>query len=178
MAKKKEEKPVQIHHITPHRIHHPAHNEHSDAIIHHSESIIEINKALIENFVNLQKVMTNLAGKFEGLSDNISKLLQLFEISAKSYAERAGVTDNKDREFLDKIDRLLDQNKTIAKGLMLMEEKIRGRVENQMPERQIERPIPNQVPQGMQGFTPSMMSASRENPDYQSTEWKKLPKTP
>lgn len=91
----------------------------------------KLNTILIENFVNLQKAMTNLAGKFEDLSDNISKLLQLFEISARSFAEKlqTNVPElEKDKEFLDKLNRLLDQNKVIAKGLTLMEEKLREKL--------------------------------------------------
>ena len=89
------------------------------------------NKILVENFVQLQKVMTNLAVKFENLSDNITKLLQLFELSAKSFAEKqeSGTGGlQKDKEFLDKLNTLTEQNKTIAKGLTLMEEKLRQRV--------------------------------------------------
>ena len=48
----------------------------------------ELEQALIDNFTNLQKVLTNLSIKFEDLSNNMSKLLQLFEISAKSFAEK------------------------------------------------------------------------------------------
>jgi len=96
----------------------------------------DINQILIDNFTNLQKVLTNLSIKFDDLSTNISKLLQLFEISAKSFAEK--YSDKKpgeqinqlqqvDTQYLHKLDSLLDQNKTIAKGIMLMEQKIRQR---------------------------------------------------
>jgi len=92
----------------------------------------EIQKALIENFVNMQRVLTNLSVKFDNLSDNISKLLQLFEISAKSFIkkqEEVGSVSRPDEKFmLDRLDTLLDQNKTIAKGLTLMEEKLRHKV--------------------------------------------------
>ena len=90
----------------------------------------ELEQILLNNFVNLQKVLTNLSIKFEDLSNNISKLLQLFEISAKNFAEKysgePGQTSS-DKEFLKKLDSLLEQNKTIAKGIMLMEEKVRQR---------------------------------------------------
>jgi len=90
----------------------------------------ELEQMLLNNFVNLQKVLTNLSVKFEDLSNNVSKLLQLFEISAKSFAEKysgkAG-ENGTDKEFLKKLDSLLEQNKTIAKGIMLMEEKVRQR---------------------------------------------------
>ncbi len=110
----------------------------------------ELEKQLIDNFVNLQRVLTNLSVKFDNLSENISKLLQLFEISAKSFVEKlpegatTGVGKEKDREFLSKIDTLLEQNKTIAKGLTLMEEKLRERIYGSAqylpPERREERP--------------------------------------
>ena len=73
-----------------------------------------LNKILVENFVNLQKAITNLAVKFDSLSEQISKLLQLFEISARSFGEKIsiGAPDiEKDREFLNKLDKLLEQNK-------------------------------------------------------------------
>jgi len=93
------------------------------------EKTDRVNQALIENFVNLQKVMTNLAVKFDTLSDHITKLLNLFEISARSFAEKIPTTDlEKDKEFLDKLNTLLDQNKTIAKGLTLMEGKLKERL--------------------------------------------------
>ena len=105
-----------------------------------SMSKAELEQALIDNFTNLQKVLTNLSIRFEDLSNNMSKLLQLFEISAKSFAEKyTGKEAEKqiesktqeqkqmDKEYLHKLDSLLDQNKTIAQGIMLMEEKIRHR---------------------------------------------------
>ncbi len=98
----------------------------------------ELEQALLNNFVNLQKVLTNLSVKFDLLSDNISKLLQLFEISAKSFAEKYSEKEKgegevkEDKQFLGKLDSLLDQNKTIAKGIMLMEEKIRQRASTQI----------------------------------------------
>src|SRR3989344_5628516 len=92
----------------------------------------DLQKALIENFISLQKVLTNLSVKFDELSSNISKLLQLFEISAKSFTEKYssgdfGKQSQADQEFLKKLDSLLDQNKTISKAILLMEEKISKR---------------------------------------------------
>jgi hypothetical protein len=86
----------------------------------------EREELLIENFVGLQHAMTNMSIKFGALSDNISKLLQIFEESAKNFVS-GGRPD--DEEMLKKIDSLLNQNKTIAKGLVLMEGKLRGRSE-------------------------------------------------
>ena len=83
---------------------------------------------LIENFVGLQKAMTNLSMRFESLSGQIVKLLQVFEESAKSYLQ--GGSRENDKDMLNKIDSLLNQNKTIAKGLVIMEEKLRGRAQS------------------------------------------------
>lgn len=79
-------------------------------------------KALIENFILLQKVMTNLSLKFDNLSSQISKLLELFEITAKTIAKREyEPEENKNnQELIKKLDNLAEQNKTIARGLTLM----------------------------------------------------------
>jgi len=91
----------------------------------------KLNTILVDNFVSLQKAITNLAEKFDSLSSHISSLLQLFEFSAKSFADKMATSVpevEKDREFLEKLNRLLEQNKVIAKGLTLMEEKLRERL--------------------------------------------------
>jgi hypothetical protein len=81
----------------------------------------EREELLIENFVGLQQAMTNLSIKFGGLSDNISKLLEIFEDAARSFIKDG---KNGDNEMLNKINTLVDQNKTIARGLVLMEGKL------------------------------------------------------
>jgi hypothetical protein len=108
--------------------------EHAPRVVTKKKSSVGKNKMtakereelLIENFVGLQHAMTNMSVKFGGLSDNIAKLLQVFEESAKNFMS-GGKPD--DAEMLKKIDSLLNQNKTIAKGLVLMEGKLRGRSE-------------------------------------------------
>ncbi|MEK6855360.1 MAG: hypothetical protein AABX73_04015 [Nanoarchaeota archaeon] len=100
--------------------------EHSSEHPKRKESLEE---ALLKNLVELQKVHTELAEKFDKLAKEITSLLALFEVTAKNLASHAPVGEyEKDKEFLEKIDRLLDQNKTIAKGLTLMEERMRERV--------------------------------------------------
>jgi hypothetical protein len=84
----------------------------------------EREELLIENFVGLQHAMTNLSIKFGTLSDNISELLRVFEGAAKTFAQGGKVDDS---DLLKKINSLLEQNKTIAKGLVLMEGNLRGR---------------------------------------------------
>lgn len=123
----------------------------------------QVDKVLVENFVSLQKVMTNLAVKFDNLSSQISKLLNLFEISAKSLAEKG--YSEKERKVADKLDNLIEQNKVIAKGVALLHE--RGRVEEHletMPAEQMppqERPM--QMPR-MQIPTPQYSPAPQQPP--------------
>ena len=95
----------------------------------------ELDRLMLENFITLQKVLTNLTIKFDRLSDDIGKMLNLFEISAKTFTEKhgSGIT-KEEKEFLDKLDKVLDQNKIIAKGLTLMEERVRERTNYQTNE--------------------------------------------
>ncbi len=88
----------------------------------------EIQLALIDNFVNMQKVLTNLTIKFDNLSENMSRLLSLFEISAKTFIEKQEPSPIEEKDTLKKLDVLLEQNKTIANGLTLIEEKIRHKI--------------------------------------------------
>ena len=116
----------------------------------------ELEHALIDNFTSLQKVLTNLVIKFDDLSTNMSKLLQLFEISAKSFVEQHPTRESnkeekedrkEDKQFIKKLDSLLDQNKTIAKGILLMEDRIRRRSHPEPEPKPVEgqlrsRPLP------------------------------------
>ena len=84
---------------------------------------------LLENMIALQKIETDLAQKFEKLADQISNLLALFEITARTFAEQPHIKESeRDKEFLEKIDRLLEQNKTLARGLTLMEQNLREKI--------------------------------------------------
>jgi lipid II:glycine glycyltransferase (peptidoglycan interpeptide bridge formation enzyme) len=114
----------------------------------------KIEKTLAENLVALQKVHINLIEKFDKLSEQISKLLGLFEIAALTVSESPSSVKatEKDRDFIEKINSLLEQNKTIAKGLTIMEEKLREKVYGQVmpqeesgqmpPPPQPKRPLP------------------------------------
>lgn len=104
----------------------------------------EIENILIENFVSLQKVMSNLSVKFDSLTTQISKLLELFEMSAKALAEKDFDIEKNNREnakILEKIENVLEQNKTIARGLTLMHDKINEPAANYPPQRLPPRPL-------------------------------------
>ncbi len=93
----------------------------------------QINHLLVENFVGLQRAMTNLSIKFESLSNQISKLLEIYEISAKNFIElEAESTGQNNKELFDRINALMDQNKTLAKGLVLIDEKLSEKQESQV----------------------------------------------
>ena len=82
-------------------------------------------KILIENFIALQKVNTNLSIKFDKLTNQISSLLELFEVSAKALAEKdfsSKKEGKQDKQLVEKIDNLLEQNRTIARGVALIHE--------------------------------------------------------
>ena len=118
-----------------------------------------IEKVLVENFVSLQQVMTNLALKFDNLSGQISKLLELFEISAKSLAEKGGFgEDRADKRAAEKLDSLLEQSKVIAKGVALLHEKSSS---EQRDFQEPRYPVQSQVMRPMQ-----QMSQQQQRPPY------------
>lgn len=146
---------------------------------------VKVEKILVENFVSLQKVMTNLSVKFDNLTNQISKLLELFEISAKALAKKEfglekGDKDNK--KIIEKIDNLSEQNKIIAKGLTLLHEPgfeqeppIQRPIQMQKP---IQPPIPKQEQSSgqdinVEGYQKSISSASA---DSKPSKFKPLPK--
>ncbi len=111
---------------------------------------LNIEKTLVENFVGLQKVMTNMVLKLDVLSNQISELLNLFEVSAKTLAEKGGIPQGgiADKRLLEKVDNILEQNRTIARGISLLHEP--PRQQQAQPRQQYETqrpPFPNQPPQ-------------------------------
>ena len=114
-----------------------------------------IPKALIDNFVALQKVQTDLTIKLDALTRQISALLNLFEATAKSFAENPAVlTSERDKEFLDKINQLLEQDKAIAKGVVYIEERV-----DQLEKDLSGRPLPAAAPAAgyQESSTPKML---------------------
>ena len=98
-----------------------------ESVHHVKERALE--DKILENLIDLQKVHIDLAEKFDRLTKEISQLLTLFELAAKSFSKHPALkVADSDKAFLDKIDRLLEQNKTIAKGLTIMEDQIKKKV--------------------------------------------------
>lgn len=116
---------------------------------------------LIENFVGLQRAMINLSMKFENLSDNISKLLNVFEVSARDYMVNKGRTSPEvDKDLLNRINMLIDQNKNIMGAIRSLEDKTKKQEPIKTPMAPITpaAPMPSTVPTGMQPsqYTPSI----------------------
>jgi len=106
-------------------------------IIHESQRDTKVEKALVDNFIALQKVMVNLSSKFDNLSTQISKLLELFEISAKALAQKeveSGEESGDTREIMGRLDSLHEKTGLIGKGLALMHETNRGQGNREMNE--------------------------------------------
>lgn len=137
----------------------------------------EMEKILIENFIEMQKVMTGMAEKFDNLTKQISGLLDLFENSAKTLTEKEVNLElkggEKEKEVLEKLNRVLDQNKIIAKGITLMHETASSQ-QNQPQERTPPQriPYPNQSPQ------PSPQPSPKPNPQQNETEMSTPTKKP
>ena len=120
------------HHTPEHHVHHATREPEHHATHHNaaaSENMHHLQQKIIENLVQLQKVHTHLAERFDNLSTQLSSLLGLFESAAKSFAigveSRTGASD---KELTEKLDRILEQNRILAKGVTLMEEKLRERM--------------------------------------------------
>ncbi len=128
-----------------------------------AEGDTQLGKVLIENFVGLQKVMVNLSVKFDDLSNKISKLLELFEISAKALAEKdltIQQTARDDTKIMKEIGNLSGQNRTIARGLTLMNDRLSGE-----PEEPMERELPiMERPTQIIGKQPQMMRKPPQMP--------------
>jgi len=121
----------------------------------------KLERVLIENFVGLQKVMVNLSVKFDDLSSKISKLLDLFEISAKALAEKdltVEKTAKDDKKILQEIGSLSEQNKVIARGLTLMHDRLSGEPG------EIHEPMPSFNPEPMPAPRPPMRPRPQKTP--------------
>ena len=144
-------------------------------VITRTTSQTDVEKTLVNNFIALQKVMTNLALKFDDLSNQLSKLLDLFQISAKALAEKDfEVLSKKEHEdILKRLDNMSEQNKVLAKGLTLLHE---PRTQSHPPQIPINHPqnrqIPLQLPKTPR--TKELKEFPQKNPNPQPIKFKKL----
>jgi len=137
-----------------HAVHSAHHSNHEN--VPHASGTIESN--LVANLIMLQKTHLAFVEKFDNLSKQMSDLLALFELSAQTFAKQLDPSIvQKDAEFAEKIDQILEQNKIIAKSISLIEERIRPQAaqspnpqqtQQQMP--QMQQRIPAQNLSGQQ----------------------------
>lgn len=76
--------------------------------------------ALVQNEISLQKKTVELINSFNVLSQRIDKFLNIFE-KAASRIERGEIEE----PLAKKLESLIEQNRTIARGLLLLEKYVR-----------------------------------------------------
>ncbi len=89
-------------------------------------------KALMENSVALQKAVLNLSLEIKKLTEELSNLISLFKEASKNINEEKtdrAIEKEEVKDIKEKVDQMMDQNKTIAKGLVLMESALRDSLE-------------------------------------------------
>ena len=141
-----------------------------------SESDKNIEKVLVENFVSLQKVMTDLSTRFDKLTNQISDLLEIFETSAEALSRKdfkqPQTSDPESHEkIISGLKELSDQNKIIAKGLTLVHEKDSPTQEIPDLDELEEEPIPDLIPS-----KPLKKIPAPDLDDYEETVASKLKK--
>ncbi len=81
-----------------------------------------VNTDLLQNHIRLQKVCVDLIESMNTLSKKMERMLSLFEEAAKNIDQAEG-----DGSLEKKLEALLEQNKIIARGLVLIEKYIRDK---------------------------------------------------
>ena len=83
-------------------------------------------RLLIENSISLQKVLTSMTISLDGLSKDVKKIVDLFEDANKAFEQGKrpgeGKTEKTEMKILhDKLNSLIEQNKVMANGIILLE---------------------------------------------------------
>ena len=136
----------------------------SAGVVYQSTGGIKIERELIENFIGLQKVMVNLSAKFDSLAGQISRLLDLFEISAKALARKEVSSSGnlEAKRVMEKLDNLSHQAGLIGKGLALIHE---VRTEREpMPPSIHTAPFLVSPPSREERFQPSILPSTTTSP--------------
>lgn len=90
-----------------------------------TNSQAKIVKDLSETCLLLQKKNVELLTGMNALTKRVDKLVNVFEEASKHVMEVG--EDKKILELADKLEKLLEQNKTIAGGLLMLEKYVRER---------------------------------------------------
>ena len=83
-------------------------------------------RLLIENSISLQNVLTNMTISLDGLSKDVKRMVELFEDANKAFEQGKrpveGKTEKTEMKILqEKINSLIEQNKVMANGIILLE---------------------------------------------------------
>lgn len=89
----------------------------SKKLEHYSESLAKANKDLLE--------------QMEKLTHRVDKLVGIFEEASKHVGE-VETNEAKINALATKLESLLEQNKVIAKGLIMLEKYVRGKTESEV----------------------------------------------
>ena len=81
----------------------------------------DIEQEILTNMVQLQKVSVELLQSMNGLTKKMDRMLSLFETAAQN------IDHDEDGSMEKKLEGLLEQNKVIARGLVLIEKYIRDK---------------------------------------------------
>lgn len=90
-----------------------------------SSSHKDVTEKLIEVNLALQKKDVELLHNIKKLTEKIDRMLNVFEEASKHVMEVG--EDKKLLDLTDKLNDLLEQNKTIAKGLLMLEKYVRSK---------------------------------------------------
>ena len=87
---------------------------------------------LVQNQIELQKILADLSLEVKNLTSELSTLVELFREASKTLNDEKISKDIEKEDMKnigDKVETLVDQNRTIAKGLLLMESAMRDTME-------------------------------------------------
>ncbi|MBT4334483.1 hypothetical protein HOD61_01575 [archaeon] len=81
---------------------------------------------LVENNLALQKISLNLINSNNELVKRLDNLVGLFEEASKNVG-KVDLSDKSIGKLTSKVEELVDENKDLAKGLVLLERYVRGK---------------------------------------------------
>ncbi|MBI2670823.1 hypothetical protein HYX18_02510 [Candidatus Woesearchaeota archaeon] len=88
----------------------------------------DVLRQIAHNNIALQRSSLHLIEKISDLTKRIDKLVSLFEEASK-HIEDVEEQEDKIKSLTEKLELLLEQNKEIAHGLLLLDKYIRGKSE-------------------------------------------------
>ena len=99
-------------------------------------------KLLLENNIVLQSKMVDLTISIDDMNKKFGKLLGLIEKASESFAKGDHAKEDMgEGALVNKLEGLIQQNKTIARGLILLEKYVRDKTVGKREKEQFE-PLP------------------------------------